>query len=630
MPVGNGMLKKRINIAITVVAIAMAIYQMVSARVLLVDSLQHQNIHLGFVLILMFLFTIGEAKKRWQQLLWLAILLLSLVAVAYVQIIYNELIFRMGFPTDTDVIIGIILLAVVLIATSKAYGPVFSILCLLLIGYALFGHLIPGAWRTFQFTPKKLIFDVTSSLQEGLYGSFLGISANYLFLFILFGTLIQVTGAARFFEEFGKVLGRKLIGGAALSSVTTSALVGTITGSVAANIVTTGSFTIPLMKRVGYQPHQAAAIEATSSTGGMIMPPVMGAAAFVMASWTGIPYIKIAAMATIPAILYFFSAGLYAQLQAMKMKIPPTLERLDMREMLLNAPLFIIPLLIIIVLLMQYYSLAYVIFWALIAMVLLSLIRGKTRPSLKQWLASIISGAKMGAQIGVSMATIGVTASVMMHTGLINRLPAAIEAWSAGSLVIALILSALIAIILGMGLPTTAVYVLMALAVAPVLIRMGVTVEQSHLFAFYFGVIGMLTPPVAIAAVIAAKLAGTSYFKTAIEATKVGLAGFLVPFFMFLTPAIILLPQPPLWAAMGIVAIVVILLNCQIGICSQYFIPLNQHERWFPIATAIILFFSLVMKSYVLFAIGLIAFSGLTIWQLFLRKKRGAIKAESI
>lgn len=616
---------KPIDIAIAIVAIAMAIYHMVSTRVIFVDSIQHQNIHLGFGLTLVFLFTTKGAKKRWQQILWLLLLGLSLITVLYVQIFYDDLTLRNGFPTNTDAIISVMLIFLLLVSTAKAYGPVFSIICLLLLFYALFGHLVPDPWRTYDFVPARLLFALTLSFQEGAYGTFLGISANYLFLFLLFGALMQISGTTRFFEEVGKIIAKRVSGGAALSSVVTSAMVGTVTGSVGANIVTTGSFTIPFMKRAGYKPHQAGAIEATASTGGMIMPPVMGAAAFIMAAWTGIPYIKIAAMAAIPAILYFVNAGIYAQLQALRMNIKPTHEAVNVREMLINAPSFFVPLIIIIVLLMFNYSLAFVVSWAIIAVVVLSLIRKKTRPSLRQWVESIVGGADMGAQVAVSIATIGIAAATMMQTGLVLRLPAAFEMWSGGNLALALILCAVIAIILGMGLPTTAVYVMMALTIAPILIRMGVTVPQAHLFVFYYGMVGFLTPPVAVGAVIAAKLAGASYFKTAIEATKAGLGGFLVPFFMILTPAIMFLQQPPIWALIGMISSVLILLCFQIGICGHYLTSVNLPFRWFFLAVGAILLLSLAVENYFLSASGLVIFIVLTIWQ-WMKRKKGIIK----
>ncbi|MBI2860723.1 MAG: TRAP transporter fused permease subunit [Chloroflexi bacterium] len=606
---------KHVRTAIAIIAVAMAVYHLASTRALLAPSMLHQNIHLGFALLIVFLFAIIETRSKWQRAVWFSFIALSLLAVGYIFVYFDQLQFRSGVPVGADAIIGALLLLVVFVATSKAYGPVFSILAVVLLFYALFGYMIPGAWRTFQFKPDNFIFGISSSMQEGLYGTFLGISANFLFLFVLFGSLMQVSGATRFFEEVSKFLGRRLSGGTALSSVGTSALMGTVTGSVGANIVTTGAFTIPMMKKVGYKPHQAAAIEATASTGGMIMPPIMGAAAFIMASLTGIPYIKIIAMAVLPAIFYFLSVGIYAQLQAMKMKIPPDTERINVREMLLTGPLFIIPLLIIIVLLTFYYTLMYVVFWATVTLIVLSLLRKKTRPTLKQWVDATISGAKMGAQIAVSLATIGVAASIMMHTGLILRLPGIIESWSGGFLPLALIVSSVIAIILGMGLPATAVYVMMALAVVPVLLRMGLGVQQAHLFAFYFGTVSMLTPPVAMGAVIAAKIANANYFKTAIEATKAGLAGFLVPFFMVITPAIILQPQPWIWAVLGIVAILLTLLGFQISIAGQYITKVGASWRWLPALAAVILVAALIMESYPLFFAGIAVFAALTLWQ---------------
>ncbi len=612
---------KVIGTAIVVVALAMAVYQMISTRTLFVDPLEHQNIHLGFALTLIFLVVAASSRKRWEQILWLAIVGVSLVGVVYVGTHYIELALRRGVPEVADVVIGGLLLTLVLVAAYRMYGKTLPILCSLFLVYALVGDRLPEPWLTFDFKPKELIFLITTSFNDGMYGMLLGISANFLFLFVLFGALLQTSGAPRFFMEVARLVGRRLRGGAGLSAVITSALMGTTTGSIAANIVTTGSFTIPLMKKAGYKPYQAAAIEATASTGGMIMPPIMSSTAFVMSGWTGIPYIQIIAMAAIPAVLYFFSAGLYVQFQAMKMKIAPMSEtKVDYREMLLTAHLFLIPLGVIIVLLMQHFSLGFVAFWAIVSIFALSFLRKKTRPSLKQWVEGIAAGAKIGAQIAIIVALIGVATGVLIHTGLGVKLPAMVETWSGGNLYLALGITAIISVIIGMGLPTLAVYVLVAIAAAPALIRMGVVMEQAHLFVLYYGVVGMITPPVALGSLFAAKVANTPYQRTALESTKVGLAGFLVPFFFFLAPVILLRPQSPLLAAMGLIAVVLTLTSFQIGICAQYFTPLNRLERWLPIAIGIILILSLAMESYLLFAIGFVLFAAMTFQQW--RKRR--------
>jgi TRAP transporter 4TM/12TM fusion protein len=603
---------KVLGVTIAVLAVAMVIYHLVSTQYLFQSTLEHKNTHLALALTLVFLTSLKGSRRLW--LLTLLLVLLSLASTAYVQIFQDDLQERVGFPTSPDMIIGFLLVILAIEATRRSFGLVVPLICTLAVAYAFLGQYLPGPLHAPSYPVGGVISRLSIGL-DGIYGVVLGISAYYIFMFIVFGAMLQVTGATRFFNEVGRLAGSRVKSGPAMAAVTTSALVGSVTGSVAANITITGAFTIPLMKRVGYSPEQAAAIEATASTGGQIMPPVMGAAAFVMAAFTGIPYVKIIAVAAIPAILYFFTAGLYVQLQAMKMNLSPVAERANLKELFLFAPLFIVPLLTLIFLLARGNTAAYSIFWALISIVILSLLRKESRPSMRSWLQGCINAATAGAQIGAISAAIGLVIVTLSMTGLGVKLPGLVETWSGGHLLVALIITMVASIILGAGMPTTAVYVLVAIVTAPALMKMGLGLLQAHFFVFYFACLNFVTPPVAIGSLIASKLAGADYLKTAVESVKVALGGFAVPFLIIASPVLVLQAKDPISGAMGLVASLLGLAVLQIAVSNYYLTALKVGERALFAGIAGALFASLPTQNYVFFASGLILFVVLTLWQ---------------
>lgn len=309
-----------IDNAIVVLAIAMVAYHLLSAHYLIAKGpIQFQNTHLFFAMVLVFLSSARKGKR--PRLLLAVVTPLTVIALGYVQIYEPDLELRVGFPTTVDVIIGVIIILLVAETTRRAFGWVFINVTAVSMLYGAFGHYLTGTLEAAVFSFPKLMSRWVMGL-TGIYGTVLPISSDYIFLFIVFGAIIQISGAAAFFEQVGKVITQTIKGGGGLVAVVASCLMGMVSGSVAANVVTSGTFTIPLMKKIGYKPHQAGAIEATASTGGQVMPPIMGAAAFVMAGITGISYISITLMAYLPALLYFSSVGLYVYLWAGKIALP--------------------------------------------------------------------------------------------------------------------------------------------------------------------------------------------------------------------------------------------------------------------------------------------------------------------
>ncbi|MBI4185927.1 MAG: TRAP transporter fused permease subunit [Chloroflexi bacterium] len=622
----EGSFRRILTIAIAVVAIAMVTYQLIAPFQLFVGPNQHQVIHLTFALVLLFLVFIRRAESRLGIALGFIYLAMSLFFVVYTLPRVPWLEYNSGsiYLPFIVVVMGMIITLLVLEASRQAMGIAIPIVCLVFLAYAYSGQFLPGFLHSPPVEIDRLFLrmGIGSLGTSGIFGPILGVSANVVFLLFVFAALLQTTGAIRFFMEVGKWAGKKLAGGPAMTSVVSSALVGMVTGSPTGNVALTGSFTIPAMKKAGYPPYQAGAIEAAASTGGAIMPPIMGTVAFLMAAITGIPYTKIIMMAAIPAILYYFSAGLYVQFQAMKLKALGKLaslneEKVDFKEMALGAPLFILPLVLIIALLLQGFSVAYVTVLAIASLVLLSFLRKETRPSLKKWVDGLIDGATTGAGLAAIMAAVGIILGSVSFTVLIQKLPVGLMSLSGGNLLIGVSLAAVANIFLGMGVSTLVAYVMVVLVMAPTLIPLGLSVAQVHLFNLYFANIGFVTPPVAYAALIGARLAGASYLKTAVEASKVASAGFVVPFIFIYAPILILQPgtNPLLLDILLVISAFALILVLQVTICGQYFTALSQAERGMFALIAVALVLSFFLQNYVTIAIGLGVFVLGTAWQ---------------
>jgi TRAP transporter 4TM/12TM fusion protein len=411
--------------------------------------------------------------------------------------------------------------------------------------YVLYGKYLGGMLRAPSMSLQRAITLLASDVTSpwGLYGNLLGLSANYLFLFIIFGSVLHAFGGLRFIIQLGNFAASKLRSGPAALAVVSSALLGSITGSTAANITITGSFTIPLMKKAGYTPAQAAAIEAAASNGGQFLPPIMGATVFVMSAYTGIPYLNIAKAALIPALMYFMMLLLYAELNARKLNISTLPSQLNLRELLLDAPLFIIPLATLVGMLMKGYSLMMVVFWSVITIVVLGLISGLRQNARVDWIDvrdKFTEGALMGANVAVILAVIGIAVAALEVTGLTLKLSVILGNLAGNNLFMLLFFTMLASLLLGTGVPTPAAYVIVATVLSPLLIRQGLPAMQAHLFPMFYAFLSHLTPPVGIGLLIACKLAGSEYRCGAVEVFKAAFPSLFLPFFFVYAPAILL------------------------------------------------------------------------------------------
>lgn len=503
---------------------------------------------------------------------------------------------RMYFNTSLDLVIGGALIFLALEATRREMGLFLPIFILCIVIYPFIGHLLPEPFYCHSLGIKKTISKLSIGLESGIF-QYLSISTNYIFLFAVFGGLLQAVGGTEFFIRISRILAERIQGGPGMMAVLSSAMVGSITGSGAANVMITGVFTIPLMKKTGFRPEQAGAIEAAASNGGQIMPPIMGMVAFAMAGLTGIPYIKICAMAVVPAILYYFTCGTYVYLNAKKLNIGRELdmnekERPDMKSMFLSSLTFVVPFTLIVALLIKGYSVMLVAFWAIVGVILIGIIN---RKSPKEIIYGITAGVKAGSGIAASVAAVGLLATTFITSGLGVKIASGIEVWSRGNLFMALLIIWVVCIVLGcVGLAITAYIVAALFGVAP-LVKMGVPFEIAHFFVMYASVFAFLTPPIAVVALIAARVAGATYLETAKEATKIALAAFLLPFLFIYSPVLLLKPKN-LADILEIPIIIVGLVVLESGLVGYLFRKYNLLERVISITTMILLCLFLTTK----------------------------------
>lgn len=615
----GALFERRINMVTGAVALAMVAYHLLYTQYAFLDPTLHSHTHLVFSLLAVYLVALKQETRKIFQVLLQLLIVFIFISALYVYVFYEHLLISSWFNTNFEIAIGIMLVFLSLEAVRKSFGLFIPVLAIAVVIYPFFGTHFSGPFHTTSYPPEIVVSNLSISLSGGLYDSPLYASATFVFLFVVFGNVLQGAGATQLFIQLGRLAGAKLRGGPAIIAVTSSALVGSVTGSVLANIAITGSFTIPLMKKVGYRPHEAGAIEVAASNGGQILPPVMGVTAFVMAGVTGISYLKICAMALLPALLYYLSVAEYIQLRAQKLRINPVmLDKIDIREMLLSVPLFVVPFGVIMVLLVGGFSVMYVAFWAILSVVItkwgITLVMGQRFPFL-DLLQALISGGVSGAQIGVMTAAIGLITTTFTMSGMGVKLSAGIEGWSGGSLFFAMVIVAVVCTIMGCAGLAVVSYLVVAMFAAPAMMKMGVPLEHAHMFIMYPSVFALVTPPIALAAVVAARMANASYSKTAIESCKVSYSGFVLPFIFVYAPVLLLDPRGLGDGITGILSALIILFGSQIGFVGYCFTLCNGLERflWFFLSASLFAF--LVFQIPVLFWIGLGICVFLVLWQ---------------
>lgn len=659
-------------------AVAFSLFQIaIAAHVIDLASQIVRAVHVGFLMALGFpLLAIAKHKGTVMRGLAYVLAAAGVAVAAYQTVEYTDLLMRAGDPLARDIVMGIVALVTIFAAAWMLMGPALPIISGVFLSYALWGEHLPAPLDHRGYDVSQVIEHLTYGT-EGIYGIPTYVSASYIFLFILFGAFLEKAGMIKLFTDVSLGLVGHKMGGAAKVSVLSSGLMGTISGSGVANVVTTGQFTIPLMKSFGYRSAFAGGVEATASMGGQIMPPVMGAVAFVMAETLGVEYVEVVKAALIPAILYFLGVFWMVHLEAGKRNLRG-LSRDELpsaKAALKEGWYLILPLAVLVYLLFSGYTPLFagtvglaltgllilggsvalglpqgvlrVIFWvflgliaaaffkfglnivliALAALIAVNVFSKGGRETLALCRDSLAEGAKTALPVGIACALVGVIIGVMTLTGAANTFGQYIVGVGESSLFLSLVLTMITCIVLGMGIPTIPNYIITSSIAGPALLALGVPLLVSHMFVFYFGILADLTPPVALACFAAAPIARETGLRISFEAVKVAAAGFVVPFMAVYTPALMLQDGGALAESIGYapaVAYVVIKAVLALALWGAAVIgwlgrPLALWERGIAMAGAFSLVAAYAVTDEIGFALA-VAFGAL----LWLRRAQGA------
>ncbi len=525
-------------------AVVWSLFQLYTAWAGMFDLLIQLPLHVAFAVALGLLPAPGGPAGRGRQALDTVLALLALGCGAYYVASIERLTTRMAFvddPLPGDVAAGVLFLLLLLEATRRHTGPALPALALTFIAYAFAGPWLPGFLAHGGVTFLRLL-DQQMLTTDGVFGIPTLVSATFIFLFVVFGAVMAAGGLLTFFTDLALAVAGSTRGGAAKVAVISSGLFGTVNGSAIANAVTTGAFTIPLMVRGGYRPPFAAGVEACASMGGQLIPPVMGAAAFIMAETLGVPYTTIALSAAIPGVLYFVAVGVMVHLEAARLGIPvlpraelPRLGAVLRRDLhLLTGPAVLLYFLV------EGRSPLFAGFWGLLAAVAASWVRRATRIGPRQALTVLVDGARNAMPVALACATVGIIVGVVSITGLGLKLATGILGISQGNMLLTLMLTMVATLVLGTGLPTSATYIVTSIMAAPALTALGIPALVAHMFVFYFGILADLTPPTAISAYATSSIAGADVWQTQWKAFLLALSGFVIPYSFAYDPALLL------------------------------------------------------------------------------------------
>ncbi|WP_227935267.1 TRAP transporter permease [Alkalihalobacillus deserti] len=544
------MFQKGITRVVVILALFLAFFHLYAGGIQIFPSMQQRGVHLGFALALIFLLFPFIKKSNEEdlasrgKLAWITDTLLAGTTIfvsVYIYLNFIELSMAFSSPTTTMLVVGILSIVLTLEAARRIIGWALPILAALFLVYAFLGDKLPLLFAHSGYSTQRIITQVGLS-NEGVYGIPLGVSATYVVLFVLFGSFLEKSGAGKFFIDMAFSLVGRFRGGAAKVSIVASALFGSISGSQVGNVATTGILTIPLMKRGGYKAQYAGAVESVASTGGMLLPPVMGAVAFLMADFLQVEYIKVALAALIPALLYFIAIFIMVDLRAARMgeQVQSDYQVPNLKEMIITKGHLIIPLLILVYLLVvPQLAPPEAAFWGIVAVPLVCLLRKETRMSLHDIKEAIVQGVKLSLVVAAACACAGVVIGVINMTGMGLRFSGILIELSGGHLFLLLLLTMIASVIMGMGLPPVASYIILAVLAAPAITQLGVPSMAAHMFIFYYGVLSGITPPVAIAAYAASGIAKSNPMATSVTAVRLALVAFIVPFMFVYGPALI-------------------------------------------------------------------------------------------
>ncbi|WP_102344763.1 TRAP transporter permease [Bacillus sp. Marseille-P3661] len=529
------------RIIVLVFTLALSIFTLYTAIFGLLTPVLQRSIHIGLVMVIAFLLYPLKEGSKWLRVIDYLGISILISSIVYLHYSYGTLMERIGYENLWDTLFGTIFIVVLLELCRRVVGFPLMIIALLFICYAIWGNIVPGFYGHEGY-PLSRIVTTMFLTTEGVFGSALGAAATFVAIFIIFGTFLEKSGGSQSFIDLTTSIGGRKRGGPAKVAVLSSALTGSINGSAVANVSSTGVFTIPLMKKVGYTPKIAGSIEAVASTGGSILPPIMGSGAFVMSEMAGIPYSTIILACAIPSILYYFSIYFVVDFEAAKNNIGQLSEDEipKLKETLKRGLLFIIPLAVLIFcIVILKLSIVRSGLYSILSILLISLFNPKGRIDFKNFIDILSTSAKRMILVSIACATAGLIVGVITLSGLGLKLSGTLMEVGQNSLFLTLVLTMIGAIVIGMGLPSTPAYIVFSVLSVPALVNLGVPLLTAHLFVFYFASFAPITPPVALASYAAAGISGSNPLGTAMQSFIFGLPAFVIPFMIIYGPELI-------------------------------------------------------------------------------------------
>src|SRR5690625_4518583 len=615
-----------------VLLLAFSLFQLYTGAFGQFTAYIQRTVHLGFALTLIFLLYPARKGEKRNTIPWYDIILivLAIVVTSYWPLFYDTLVQQVGTISTVQVFIGGIAILLVLEAARRAVGLPITIIAGAFIAYALFGPQMPGLFAHRGLSINQLV-DSMFFTTEGILGTPLQVSSTYIFLFLLFGSFLVQTGVGNYFNDVAITIAGKRVGGPAKVAIFSSALQGTISGSSVANTVTTGSYTIPMMKRLGYHRNFAGAVEAAASTGGQIMPPIMGAAAFLMIEFAGVPYWEIAKAATIPAILYFTGIWIMTHFEAKRQGLHGLpKEDIPKVSVVLKKLHLLFPILFIVFLLFQGFSIERTALLGILSTIVVSMFLKETRINFKKFIDALTAGARTALGVAAATACAGIIVGVVTKTGLGLKMGNSLVS-IAGSistniemqLILTLVFTMITSIIIGMGSPTTANYIITSTIALPAILALNdllpvaIPVLAAHMFVFYFGIVADITPPVALAAFTATGISGGSPIRTGVNASQLAIAAFIIPYMFVLEPALLMIDTNFFEIVLILATAITGMIAIGAGMIGYWYTKLNVISRIISLIAGLLLIYPGTYTDIV----GVVIFVFMLVMQLISNKK---------
>ncbi|MFF5997008.1 TRAP transporter permease [Lysinibacillus sp. KU-BSD001] len=613
--------------------LAFSLFQLYTAIFGVFPAQIQRTIHLGFGLTFIFLLFPARRKARKDKIPFYDLILavLAIVVGSYWTLNYERLVKSIGQLETMDFYIGLLAIVLVLEAARRAVGLPITIIAVLFLAYAYFGQQMP-AFLAHRGQSLESLSNLMFFSTDGILGTPISVSSTFIFVFLLFGAFLVKTGVGQYFNDLAVALAGKLTGGPAKVAIFSSALQGTISGSSVANVVTSGSYTIPMMKKLGYKKEFAGAVEAAASTGGQLMPPIMGAAAFLMVEFIGrgITYWEIAKAAAIPALLYFTGIWIMTHFEAKRLGLRGLSdEEMPDRKAVFKKIYLLTPIILIIVLMLTGVPVMHAALYGVLACILVGMFNKDTRLGVRDILDALVDGARTALGVVAATAAAGIIVGVVVKTGLGLSLATSLVKLAGGSVLFTLFLVMIASLVLGMGAPTTANYVITSTIAAPAILQLLapntpmdliplVTVMSAHFFVFYFGIIADITPPVALAAFAASGISGGDPIKTGVNSAKLAIAAFIIPYMIVLQPALLMVDVTLLQIVWVTFSAIIGMIAIGAGIIGFWYRKLMWFERIILIGAGL----AMIYPESVSDIVGVIVFAIMLVIQ-FIGNKKG-------